>query len=77
MTKACARCVLTTVHPETAVKGREPLVTLARHRRWDGNVWFAVNLIPDTPDVRIYRGDTVDVLEDAPTEPPLGAALPA
>jgi hypothetical protein len=75
--KACDRCVLTKVHPDTAVKGREPLVTLARHRRWGGKLWFAVNLIPDVPDVRIQVGDTLDVLEDAPTEPPLGAAVAA
>ncbi|HZZ53760.1 MAG TPA: MOSC domain-containing protein, partial [Trebonia sp.] len=47
--KGCDRCVLTTVDPDTAVKGKEPLVTLARHRRWDGKVWFGVNLIPDAP----------------------------
>jgi uncharacterized protein YcbX len=47
--KQCGRCVFTTVDPGTAAKGKEPLATLARHRRWDGNVWFGVNLIPDAP----------------------------
>lgn len=47
--KGCDRCVLTTVDPDTAVKGKEPLVTLSRHRRWDGKVWFGVQLIPDAP----------------------------
>lgn len=47
--KGCDRCVLTTIDPRTAVKGREPLVTLARHRRWGGKIWFGVNLIPDSP----------------------------
>jgi len=58
------RCVFTTIDPETAVKGREPLVTLARHRRWDGKVWFGIYLIPDerrTGDV-IRVGDPVEVL---------------
>jgi hypothetical protein len=73
--KACDRCVLTTVHPDSAVKGREPLVTLARHRRWGGKTWFAVNLIPDTPDVRLHIGDELHVLEDAEVESPLGSAL--
>jgi hypothetical protein len=62
--KRCGRCVLTTVDPQTAVKGKEPLHTLARHRRWDGNVWFGVNLIPDSPragDV-IRAGDAVEIL---------------
>jgi uncharacterized protein YcbX len=63
--KPCGRCVFTTIDPDTAVKGKEPLATLARHRRWDGNVWFAVNLIPDAPcEGGILRvGDAVQVLE--------------
>jgi hypothetical protein len=62
--KRCGRCVFTTVDPETAVKGKEPLATLARHRRWDGNVWFAVNLIPDAPRRGgvIHVGDPVEIL---------------
>jgi uncharacterized protein len=47
--KGCGRCVLTTIDPDTAVKGKEPIATLARCRRWDGKVWFGVNLIPDPP----------------------------
>jgi len=59
------RCVFTTIDPETAVKGKEPLVTLARHRRWDGKVWFGVYLIPDEPrpGATIRVGDPVEVLE--------------
>ncbi len=69
--KGCDRCVLTTIHPDTAVKGREPLVTLARHRRWDGKTWFGVQLIPDTPDAELAVGDEVEVLDavDAPDGP--------
>ena len=62
--KGCDRCVFTTVDPETAVKGKEPLATLARHRRWGGKVWFGVNLIPDEPgfgDV-LHVDDPVEVL---------------
>ncbi|WP_166355059.1 MOSC domain-containing protein [Phytoactinopolyspora limicola] len=46
--KPCARCVLTTIDPDTLLKGREPIRTLARYRRWDGKVWFGINLIPDS-----------------------------
>jgi uncharacterized protein len=62
--KPCGRCVFTTVDPRTAAKGKEPLATLARHRRWDGNVWFGVNLIPDAPRDGgvIAVGDPVTVL---------------
>jgi uncharacterized protein YcbX len=68
--KLCGRCVFTTVDPHTAVKGKEPLATLARHRRWDGNVWFGVNLIPDVPHNGTIRvGDPVEVLEEAHPQP--------
>lgn len=62
--KGCDRCVFTTIDPDTAVKGKEPLWTLARHRRWDGKVWFGVNLIPDNPapDATIRQGDPVVIL---------------
>lgn len=45
--KGCDRCVMTTIDPQTLASGKEPIRTLARHRRWDGQVWFGVNLIPD------------------------------
>ncbi|GAA3703563.1 MOSC domain-containing protein [Microlunatus aurantiacus] len=47
--KLCDRCVLTTIDPVTATRTKEPLVSLARHRRWDGKTWFAVNLVPEAP----------------------------
>jgi hypothetical protein len=57
--------VLTTVDPDTAAKGHEPLFALARHRRWDGKVWFGVNLIPDAPGpgALIRPGDPVEILD--------------
>jgi uncharacterized protein YcbX len=69
--RACDRCVLTTVDPVTAGKGKEPITTLARHRRWDGKVWFAINLIPDSPGARVHLGDQVEVLEQVATTEPL------
>lgn len=63
----CSRCVLTTVHPDTIVRGHEPIATLSRHRRWAGKVWFAVDLIPDrqpgVPGGTLRVGDEVEVLE--------------
>lgn len=38
------RCVMTTIDPETLEKGKDPLRTLAVHRRWGGKVWAAVHL---------------------------------
>jgi uncharacterized protein YcbX len=70
--KGCDRCVLTTIDPDTAVKGKEPIATLARHRRWDGKTWFGMSLIPDTPGASVTVGDEVEILDavDAPDGPP-------
>lgn len=43
--KPCARCVLTTVNPETAEKGPEPLKTLASYRRVNNKVMFGQNMV--------------------------------
>jgi hypothetical protein len=63
--KGCDRCVFTTIDPDTAEKGHEPLFALARHRNWDNKVWFGVNLIPDAPHpgALIRTGDPIEILE--------------
>jgi uncharacterized protein YcbX len=38
--KPCMRCVITTVHPLTGVKGEEPLKTLATYRRVEKGIAF-------------------------------------
>ena len=43
--KPCARCAITTVNPDTGVKGKEPLTTLAKYRRAAGGVMFCENAI--------------------------------
>lgn len=43
----CDRCAVTTVDQETGVRGgKEPLRTLARHRRFDRTVPFGLHLVP-------------------------------
>ena len=69
--KGCDRCVLTTVDPDTATMGKEPLATLVRHRRWEGKSWFAINLIPDSPGATLQIGDQVEIVAQAPTDGPL------
>ncbi|MBK3520140.1 MULTISPECIES: MOSC domain-containing protein [Streptomyces] len=66
-TKPSARCVVTTTDQDTAARGREPLYTLARHRRRDGKVLFGLNLVPVTPGT-VGVGDPVRVLERASDE---------
>ncbi|MFF0310609.1 MOSC domain-containing protein [Streptosporangium sp. NPDC004379] len=43
---ACDRCATTIWDPATQERGKEPLRTLAKHRRWDGNTWFGIRLVP-------------------------------
>lgn len=69
--KGSSRCVFPTVDPVTASRGKEPLATLARHRRWDGTTWFAVNLIPDTPGASLHVGDELEILEQVEATEPL------
>lgn len=64
--KGCDRCVMTLTDPDTTARSKEPIATLARHRRWDGETWFGMNLIPDTPGARIHVGDEVEILESVP-----------
>ncbi|MDQ2757119.1 MAG: MOSC domain-containing protein [Actinomycetota bacterium] len=45
-TELCDRCVMTTIDPVTLAGGKEPIRTLARHRRWDGATWFGTRLLP-------------------------------
>ncbi|WP_433080258.1 MOSC domain-containing protein [Dactylosporangium sp. CA-052675] len=59
--KACERCVLTTIDPETGEKGRQPLRVLAKHRRFPSGLLFAVNLIPDMRG-KIAIGDKIAVV---------------
>lgn len=45
-TEVCDRCVMTTIDGETLHTGKEPIRTLARHRKWDGKTWFGIRLVP-------------------------------
>ncbi|WP_433548828.1 MOSC domain-containing protein [Streptomyces sp. CA-294286] len=58
--KPCGRCVVTTTDQRTAERGKEPLRSLARHRRFGSRLVFGQNLLPEgTGVVRI--GDPVRV----------------
>lgn len=57
----CPRCVFTTVDPDTAEGGLEPMRMLARYRLSDGKVVFGVNATHAAPGT-IRRGDPVTVL---------------
>ncbi|MGP4048162.1 MOSC domain-containing protein [Streptomyces sp. 2A115] len=60
--KMCGRCVVTTTDQTTAERGREPLRTLARHRRFGDKLVFGQNLVPESPGT-VRVGDPVVILE--------------
>ena len=65
VSKPCARCVFTTVNPETAEKHSqlEPLATLKAYRQVEsGDVMFGQNLIP-LNNGQVNVGDSVTVIE--------------
>jgi uncharacterized protein YcbX len=43
--KPCARCVMTTINPENASKGKEPLQTLNQYRNFGNKILFGQNLL--------------------------------
>ena len=43
--KPCARCILTTIDPETSQKGPEPLKTLATYRKINNKILFGQNVV--------------------------------
>jgi uncharacterized protein YcbX len=59
--KSCARCVITTVDQRTGIKGKEPLRTLSRYRRFDGQVFFGRNLIHDSQGI-LRAGDPLKIV---------------
>ncbi|MFG2648206.1 MOSC domain-containing protein [Streptomyces sp. NPDC048436] len=60
--KPCGRCVVTTTDQRSAERGKEPLRTLAKHRRFGDQLVFGQNLVPETTgSIRI--GDPFTVLD--------------
>jgi uncharacterized protein YcbX len=60
--KTCGRCVVTTTDQDRAVRGKEPLHSLGRHRRFGGKLVFGQNLVPRSRGT-IRVGDPVTILE--------------
>ena len=62
--KPCARCILTTLDPQTGVRSedREPLTTLKTYRQVDGDILFGQNLVNEGVG-RLEVGMPVTVLE--------------
>lgn len=58
--KKCARCPVTTINPDTGIRGKEPLKELGTYRRMNGKVYFGQNAIPESEGM-VRIGDQVTV----------------
>ncbi|MEK6782003.1 MAG: MOSC N-terminal beta barrel domain-containing protein [Bacteroidota bacterium] len=66
--KPCSRCVLTTVNPDTAERGDEPLKTLSAYRRKNGKINFGENLLART-DGEVSEGDVIEIIDFKKQQP--------
>ncbi|MEW2295173.1 MOSC N-terminal beta barrel domain-containing protein [Streptomyces sp. NPDC006743] len=60
--KPCGRCLVTTTDQTTGERGKEPLRTLGRHRRFGGSLVFGQNLVPESRGT-LRVGDPLTILE--------------
>jgi len=60
--KPCVRCVMTTIDPQTAQKGKEPLKTLGTYRRVENKILFGQNVMASAEGV-VRVGDNIEVLK--------------
>ena len=60
--KPCARCVITTLDPETGEMGNEPLNTLSKFRKKNNMVLFGMNTIAEN-EGNINLGDQIELLD--------------
>ncbi len=51
---------MTTIDPVTIEGGKEPIRTLARHRRWDRKTWFGTRLVRTGGGDQLRVGDPVE-----------------
>lgn len=65
-TERCDRCAITTIDVASLAHGKEPIRSLARHRRQDRRTWFGVRIAPLATGT-LSVGDQVVVEEAAPS----------
>lgn len=62
LVKPCARCVVTTIDPDTGIAGSEPLHTLSLFRRSGNKVLFGMNATVEKEGL-IKKEDKIELLE--------------
>ena len=60
--KPCSRCILTTVDPETGIKGIEPLRTLSTFRKINSKILFGQNVLA-LEHGEVKEGNTINVID--------------
>jgi len=60
--KPCARCTVTTIDQDTAIKGKEPLITLATYRKEGNKIYFGANTI-SLSNGWVQVGDRIELLD--------------
>ena len=63
--KLCARCVVTTIDQDNAVKAKEPLKTLATYRKKGNKIYFGQNVLAAQTGC-IKAGDEIRVISNKP-----------
>ncbi len=69
--KPCSRCIVPTIDPDTAERGKEPMQTLQKLRKWQNQVYFGQNAIHDQTG-ELAVGMPVTVIKTGPAQPPSG-----
>jgi uncharacterized protein len=60
--KACARCLITTIDPNTGIAGKEPLKTLSTYRKNGNKILFGLNMIAERYG-SIHVGDEIKLIQ--------------
>lgn len=60
--KSCGRCLVTTTDQGSGARGKEPLHTLGKYRRFGKSLVFGQNLIPEHPGT-LRVGDPLTIVE--------------
>lgn len=68
--KPCSRCAVPAIDPETAMSGKEPLITLNRLRKLGNKVYFGQNALQDQCGL-LRVGDRVQINETGLAQPSL------
>jgi uncharacterized protein YcbX len=68
--KPCSRCPVPAINTDTGERGKEPLKTLNRLRRWNNRIFFGQNALHDIAG-ELSIGQTINIVKSGEKKPPL------